>query len=179
MTEFPVTVVDAGPMVRATLLLPGCPPERALAAFTDPATLRQWWGGELTFTPAEGGPYIVHFAKLGQTMRGRVVGYEPGSRLEFTWGWDHEPGAAGRTVLVTVADGRRRHGADRPARPARARRGGTGRAQRSPRGLGVLPGQARPAPGAAPVGVTGQRDSAPAGRDRSFAPPISAFWPSR
>ena len=104
MTEFPVTVVDAGPMVRATLLLPGCPPERALAAFTDPATLRQWWGGELTFTPAEGGPYIVHFAKLGQTMRGRVVGYEPGSRLEFTWGWDHEPGAAGRTVLVTVAE---------------------------------------------------------------------------
>jgi uncharacterized protein YndB with AHSA1/START domain len=39
-------------MVRATLLLPGCPPERALAAFTDPATLRQWWGGELTVTPA-------------------------------------------------------------------------------------------------------------------------------
>jgi hypothetical protein len=32
VTEFPVTVVDAGPMVRATLLLPGCPPERALAA---------------------------------------------------------------------------------------------------------------------------------------------------
>ena len=167
MTEFPVTVVDAGPMVRAALLLPGCPPERALAAFTDPATLRQWWGGELTCTPAEGGSYIVHFAKLGQTMRGRVVGYEPGSRLEFTWGWDHEPRAPGR------------HGADRPARPARGRRGGTGRAQRSSRGLGVLPGQARPAPGAGPVGVIGQRDSAPAGRDRSFAPPISAFWPSR
>lgn len=104
MTEFSVTVVDAGPMVRATLPLPGCPPERALAAFTDPATLRQWWGGELTFTPAEGGPYIVHFAKLGQTMRGRVVGYDPASRLEFTWGWDHEPGAAGRTVLATVAE---------------------------------------------------------------------------
>jgi uncharacterized protein YndB with AHSA1/START domain len=125
-------------MMRATLLLPGCPPERALAAFTDPATLRQWWGGELTVTPAEGGPYIVHFAKLGQTMRGRVVGYEPGSRLEFTWGWDHESGAAGRTVLVTVAE------ADDSA-----------------------------------DGVTGQRDSVPAGRDRSFAPPISAFWPSR
>jgi uncharacterized protein YndB with AHSA1/START domain len=104
VSEFPVTVVDAGPMVRATLLLPGCPPERALAAFTDPATLRQWWGGELTVTPADGGPYIVHFTKLGQTMRGRVVGCEPGSRLEFTWGWDHEPGAAGRTVLVTVAE---------------------------------------------------------------------------
>jgi uncharacterized protein YndB with AHSA1/START domain len=103
VTEFPVTVVDAGPMVRATLLLPGCPPESALAAFTDPATLRQWWGGELTFAPAEGGPYIVHFAKLGQTMRGQVVSYEPGSRLEFTWGWDHQPGAPGRTVLVTVA----------------------------------------------------------------------------
>ena len=104
MTEFPVTVADAGPMVRATLLLPGCPPERALAAFTEPATLRQWWGGDLTVTPAEGGPYIVHFAKLGQTMRGQVVSYEPGSRLEFTWAWDHEPGSPRRTVLVTVAD---------------------------------------------------------------------------
>lgn len=104
MTEFPVTVVDAGPMVRATMLLPGCPPWRVLAAFTDPATLRQWWGGELTVTPAEGGPYIVHFAKSDQTMRGHVVGYEPGSRLEFTWAWDHEPGAPERTVLVTVAE---------------------------------------------------------------------------
>ena len=103
MTEFPVTVADEGPMVRATLLLPGCPPERALAAFTDPETLRQWWGGDLTITPAPGGPYIVHFAKLGQTMRGQVVSYEPGSRLEFSWAWDHEPGAPGRTVLVTVS----------------------------------------------------------------------------
>ena len=62
MTEFPVTVVDAGSMVRAALLLPGCPPERALAAFTDPVTLRQWWGGEPTFTPAEGAT-----AKAGST----------------------------------------------------------------------------------------------------------------
>ena len=46
----------------------------------------------------------MHFAKLGQTMRGRVVGYEPDSRLEFTWGWDHDPGAAGRTVLVSADD---------------------------------------------------------------------------
>lgn len=104
MTESPVTVLDEGPMVRATLLLPGCPPGRVLAAFTDPATLRQWWGGELTTTLAPGGPYVVHFAGLGQTMRGQVVGYEPGSRLEFTWAWDHEPGAACRTVLVTVTD---------------------------------------------------------------------------
>jgi uncharacterized protein YndB with AHSA1/START domain len=109
-------------MVRATLLLPGCPPERALAAFTDPATLRQCWGGELTVTPAEGGPYIVHVAKLGQTMHGRVVGCEPASRLEFTWGWDHEPGAAGRTVLVTVAeagDSAASAGPERPGRPGR------------------------------------------------------------
>jgi uncharacterized protein YndB with AHSA1/START domain len=104
-------------MVRATLLLPGCRPERALAAFTDPATLRQWWGGELTVTPAEGGPYIVHFAKLGQTMRGRVVGYEPGRRLEFTWGWDHEPAVAGRTVLVTVAEAGHSTGIAGPGRP--------------------------------------------------------------
>ena len=102
MTEFPVTVVDEGPMVRAALLLPGCPPDRVLAAFTDPPALRQWWGGDLTIIPEPGGPYIVDFARLGQTMRGQVVGYQPGRSLEFTWAWDHEPGAAARTVLVTV-----------------------------------------------------------------------------
>ena len=86
MTEFPVTVVDAGPMVRATLLLPGCPPERALAAFTDPATLRQWWGGELTFTPAEGDGGTELTVLHGPHGQGAA---EQAARSDHREGWEY------------------------------------------------------------------------------------------
>lgn len=102
MTELPVTVADAGAMVRATLRVPDCPPERVLGAFTDPAVLVRWWGGVLSATLTQGGPYIVRFPSLGQAMSGQVVRYAPGSHLEFTWGWEHEPDAPPRAVQVTV-----------------------------------------------------------------------------
>jgi uncharacterized protein YndB with AHSA1/START domain len=89
-------------MVRATVRLPGCSPERALAAFTDPATLAEWWGGELTTNLTRGGPYIVRFPRLGRAMTGEILGYEPPSHLEFTWSWEGEPTETRRTVLVTV-----------------------------------------------------------------------------
>jgi uncharacterized protein YndB with AHSA1/START domain len=69
-----VTVEDVGAMVEATVALPGCSAQRALAAFTDPALLAGWWArGTLTTDLAPGGPYSVEFAALGHTMSGRVV----------------------------------------------------------------------------------------------------------
>ena len=76
MTENPVTIVSAGPVVRATLELPGCPPGRALAAFTDPATLVHWWRGVLSTTLTPGGPYTVRFPQLGQAMTGHVESHD-------------------------------------------------------------------------------------------------------
>jgi hypothetical protein len=38
-----VDIRDAGPMIVATVLLPHCTPERALAALTDPAVFSRWW----------------------------------------------------------------------------------------------------------------------------------------
>jgi uncharacterized protein YndB with AHSA1/START domain len=108
MTEFPVTVTDDGPMVKATLRLPGCPPERVLNAFTDPATLARWWGGELITDLAPGTPYIVRFPSLGAAMTGEVASYQPASYLEFSWRWDNDPDPVKRAVLVAVtpaADG--------------------------------------------------------------------------
>lgn len=102
MAEFPVVVVDDGPMVRATVTLPGCAPDRALAAFTDPGLLAHWWGGDLASALEPGSPYTVIFTRLGRVITGEVVAYQPGSRLEYTWQWDHEPEAIRRTVLVTV-----------------------------------------------------------------------------
>jgi uncharacterized protein YndB with AHSA1/START domain len=105
MAEFPVVVIDDGPMVRATATLPGCGPDRALAAFTDPGLLAQWWGGDLASTLEPGTPYTVTFAKLGRAITGTVVAYQRASHLEYTWQWDHEPEAVRRTVLITVTSG--------------------------------------------------------------------------
>jgi uncharacterized protein YndB with AHSA1/START domain len=102
MAEFPIAVIDDGPAVRATATLPGCPPDRALAAFTDPELLARWWGGELASTLEPGTPYTVTFTRLGRAITGEVVAYQPASHLEYTWQWDHEPEAVRRTVLVTV-----------------------------------------------------------------------------
>jgi uncharacterized protein YndB with AHSA1/START domain len=102
VTEPAVTVEDAGSMVSARVRLPGCLPDRALAAFTDPGVLGQWWGGQLSTGLAPGSAYIVGFAQLGSTMTGEVVRYQPASCLEFTWSWAHEPSEIRRTVLVRV-----------------------------------------------------------------------------
>ena len=100
MAEF--RVADDGPLVRATVTLPGCAPDRVLAAFTDPELLARWWGGDLVSTLEPGTPYTVTFTRLGRAITGEVVAYQPASHLEYTWQWDHEPEAVRRTVLVTV-----------------------------------------------------------------------------
>ena len=50
-----VELRDEGPMIVATVRLPGCSPERAPSAFTDPDLLATWWRGELTAELAPGG----------------------------------------------------------------------------------------------------------------------------
>ncbi len=59
-----VDIRDDGPMIVATVVLPGCPPDRALAAFTDPAVLANWWRGNLTAGLVAGGLYTVDFPAI-------------------------------------------------------------------------------------------------------------------
>lgn len=100
MTGEFITIADDGPVLRATVALPGCSPGRAIAAFADPAVVRQWWSGELDAELIPGGRYLVNFSGLGRTMTGQVVAYDPAGSLEFTWGWDHEPEPLPRTVAI-------------------------------------------------------------------------------
>ena len=146
VTEFPVTVIDAGPMVPATLLLPGylagaCP--RGLHRPGDAAPVVGRGAG---LHPRRG--RSVHRASSPSSARPCAVGSSATSRAAA---WSSpgagttnpaRPGARSRSPSppgdggheLTVLHGP--HGAGRDP--------GTGRAQRSPRGLGVLPGQARP-----------------------------------
>jgi uncharacterized protein YndB with AHSA1/START domain len=102
MTTASVRVEDVGPALRATVKLPGRTAEQWLSAFTDPARVVRWWGGDLTTDLVVGGPYVVRFPALGQTLDGQVVGYEPARLLEFTWAWDGADGPR-RTVVVRAA----------------------------------------------------------------------------
>jgi uncharacterized protein YndB with AHSA1/START domain len=99
-----VSVVDDGPLLRAVVRGLGCPPETALAAFTDADVAARWWGGgRLTADLVPGGRYTVWFEAIGEEMAGQVVGYQPGRSLEFSWAWTHTPDDPPRTVIVTVA----------------------------------------------------------------------------
>jgi uncharacterized protein YndB with AHSA1/START domain len=98
-----VAIVDAGPMIVATVRLSGCPPDRALAAFTEPNVLRRWWSGELTANLVPGGQYSVWFPAVPARLAGRVIGHQPDSLLAFTWAWEGEEGHPPSTVAVRVA----------------------------------------------------------------------------
>ncbi|HET9172132.1 MAG TPA: SRPBCC domain-containing protein [Actinospica sp.] len=101
--QYELAVAADAATVTAELLLPGVTPGRALAAFTDPELVRRWWAAELTTRLAIGGEYLARFPALGQTMIGVVEEYVPGHLLAFTWGWSHQPEAAGRYgVSVSV-----------------------------------------------------------------------------
>jgi uncharacterized protein YndB with AHSA1/START domain len=98
-----VEIRDEGPMIVAAVLLPDCTPDRALAAYTDPAILARWWRGELKAAPVQGGPYTVDFPAIPARLTGQVRSFEQGISLEFTWSWDEEPPDS--TVLITAKPG--------------------------------------------------------------------------
>lgn len=100
--ESAVAITDAGPMIVATVELPGCSPEQALTAFTDPAVLARWWPGELTAELVPGGQYSVAFAAIPAVMTGHVVSYVAGGTLEFSWAWAGENWRPASTVTVSA-----------------------------------------------------------------------------
>jgi uncharacterized protein YndB with AHSA1/START domain len=99
-----VSLSDDGPLVRAAVLLPGGTAGHALAAFTEPAQLAQWWGGTLDLDLVPGGPYVIRFPQVPATMTGQVRAWVPGELLEFAWAWDYDPGAPPRTVTVRARE---------------------------------------------------------------------------
>jgi len=87
-------------MIVATVLVPGCTPDRVLAAFTNPEVVSRWWHGELRAELRPGGDYMVEFAAIGARLTGQIVSFEPARSLEFTWSWDNEPPDS--TVVITA-----------------------------------------------------------------------------
>ena len=102
VTNGQVDLGDEGPIIVAIVPVPGCTPDRALSAFTDPELLASWWRGALTAELVPGGEYSVWFEAIPARLTGRVLGYRPGNSLAFSWAWEGEDGPAS-TVTVTAA----------------------------------------------------------------------------
>jgi uncharacterized protein YndB with AHSA1/START domain len=89
------------------------PPARVWAALTDPGILRNWLG-EVELDPRVGGRYIIRFRKMSIVMTGRIVAFEPGRVLEYSWQenygmpasqvrWELHPEAAGCRLRLSHA----------------------------------------------------------------------------
>jgi uncharacterized protein YndB with AHSA1/START domain len=100
-----VEIRDEGPAIRATVRVGDCTPGEALAAFTEPAVLYRWWGGDLIADLRPGGDYSVAFRGIAARLTGTVIKYLPGSSLVFSWAWEGEDSAPASTVTVTASPG--------------------------------------------------------------------------
>jgi uncharacterized protein YndB with AHSA1/START domain len=101
----PVQISDEGPMIVATVRLPGCSPEQALSAFTAPAVLAGWWRGELTADLVPGGEYSVGFPAIPARLAGQVLSYETGQSLDFSWAWEGEDEPRSTVHVTAQPDG--------------------------------------------------------------------------
>jgi uncharacterized protein YndB with AHSA1/START domain len=75
------------------------------SALTEPEQLRGWLA-EATFEPREGGSVEVRFgARDAETVRGRVLKFDPPRLLEYEWHWPGEDESVVRFELVPESDG--------------------------------------------------------------------------
>ncbi|MCP4549975.1 MAG: SRPBCC domain-containing protein [bacterium] len=79
---------------------PGFTPEELFDHFVRPDLLPLWWAQEAATEEREGGSYHLSWPAMEQDLRGVFAVFEPGTRLVFTWAWDHEPNAPVREVAI-------------------------------------------------------------------------------
>lgn len=101
----PYAVTMNGPhWLSMEIVLEGVAAPEALAWFTQPDKLREWWGPqEIEIEPVPGGAYVVSWPKMGWTMRGEIAAVTD-THLVYSWAWDHEPDLPARAVIVRAGE---------------------------------------------------------------------------
>lgn len=74
-------------------------PDEAFALVTEPERLRRWQAVSASIELRAGGSYRFTVTP-GNTSVGTVLEVEPGRRIVYAWGWEHEP--LDSTVTVTI-----------------------------------------------------------------------------
>jgi uncharacterized protein YndB with AHSA1/START domain len=81
---------------------PELTPEAVFDYWTKPELITRWWPQEAEIEPRVGGRYHLGWPGMKWHLRGVYTAFEPGSRLAFTWNWDHEPDSPERSVAITL-----------------------------------------------------------------------------
>jgi uncharacterized protein YndB with AHSA1/START domain len=104
-----VRQLPTGPdQVVITAAFPGVTPADLFAYWTEPERICRWWSAEAQIDARPGGAYHLAWPRMDRHLRGHYTRFEPGTRLTFTWAWDHEPALPTRTVALDFApDGSR------------------------------------------------------------------------
>lgn len=110
----PAERTQASPSVRIAWTF-AAPPAAVWAAWTEADAVRQWFGSdpegevlEADLDVRPGGRFAVTFADRDgtqHTARGVYRRVVPHSVLEFSWGWDSEPGVTTTVTILLTADG--------------------------------------------------------------------------
>jgi uncharacterized protein YndB with AHSA1/START domain len=70
---------------------PAFEPAELFDYWTAQSLITQWWPKEAEIKPGVGGNYCFSWPEMGWILQGQYKEWEPGSRLVFTWKWNHEP----------------------------------------------------------------------------------------
>jgi uncharacterized protein YndB with AHSA1/START domain len=76
-------------------------PEIVYGYFTDPVKYTRWMGVEASLDPRPGGEYRV-VNPNGSVASGRFITLEPHERIQFSWGFENDPGLPPGSSTVTV-----------------------------------------------------------------------------
>ena len=79
---------------------PGISPDDLFRWFAEPGLLIRWWPQEAVVDGRVGGSYRLSWPAMGWHLNGEYTEFAPGSRLAFTWRWEHEPNLPDRLVTL-------------------------------------------------------------------------------
>lgn len=77
----------------------GFSPDELFDYWVKPDLLVKWWPREATVDPRMGGHYSYVWPEQNWVLQGDFTIFEPGSRLGFTWSWNHDMGKFGKTQV--------------------------------------------------------------------------------
>jgi len=69
---------------------PGKLPDELFEQFASAEKLMAWWAKEAVMDARVGGKYRLSWPQQGWHLFGKILSFEPGKHLAWTWKWEHE-----------------------------------------------------------------------------------------
>jgi uncharacterized protein YndB with AHSA1/START domain len=103
----PILLPSSSDRLMVAAQFPSITPELLFDYFVRPALVTRWWAPVVDIHARQGGMFHYRWPDLNLDLRGQYTFVERGTKLAFTWKWDHEVRTP-RSVVITFqpfADG--------------------------------------------------------------------------